>query len=148
MDKLVTLFRESSLARFLIPAGFILTIFGLIIFIINKNNQDYIEITATVSNVVLTEEAHVDVDGNQVDATYDINVQYTVDGQEYEGVLSGLSEYNIGDKITIYYDPKDPAQITQSKSLIVPIIMMVGGLAMFVGGIISGVNVLKRFKNA
>ena len=147
MNKLFTLIRESNTARFLIPLGIGLIIFGIIMFVINSQNQDYIKITSTVSNVELAQEEYIDSDGNPVSATYNVNVKYTVNGKEYEAVLDNVSNYNIGDEITIYYNPEDPNQITQTKSLIFPIILIIGGLAAFIGGIISGINALKRFKN-
>ena len=146
MNKVVTFFRESSVARFFIPAGLILIIFGVIVFIINTKNSNYVQIEATVSNVQIEEEAYIDNDGNHVEATYSISVKYTVDGKEYEAELGGLSKYNVGDKMKIYYNPSDPSQITQTKSLILPIVIIVAGVAALVGGIISGINAIKRYK--
>ncbi len=113
MNKFITFMRESSVARFFIPVGLILIIFGVIMFIINTKNQDYIKITATVSNVELVEESYIDTDGNQVEAVYNITVKYLVNDKEYSSTLDHVSKYAIGDEITIYYNPKDPGQITQ-----------------------------------
>ena len=146
MNGLKTFFRESRTARFFIPLGIILIVFGIFIFIVNNNNKDYIQVESTVSNVKISQEEYIDADGNHVDATYDITVKYTVDGKEYEGELNGLGKYNIGDKMKIYYNPNDPSQITQSKSLILPIIMIVAGIASLTGGIISAMNAIKRHK--
>ena len=143
MDKIATFFRESSIAKFLIPLGLMLFIFGIVIFIINTGNKDYVEVESVVSNVVLTQEAYTDVDGTFVEASYDVSVKYTVDGNEYESVLSGLSKYNIGDKMTIYYNPENPNQITQTKSLILPIIMIIAGIIAFVAGIVCGAHAVK-----
>jgi hypothetical protein len=46
----------------------------------------------------------------------------------------------------IYYNPKDPNQITQTKSLILPSVIIFAGIASLVGGIISAVNAVKRHK--
>lgn len=146
MNGIATFFRESLLARFLIPAGFFITIFGVAILVINLNNQNYVKIESSVSKVEIEEEEHYDSDDNLVEATYEISVKYTVDGKEYEGVLVGLPKYDIGEKMTIYYNPDDPTQITQTKSLILPIVLIVGGIAAFTGGIISGINSYKRYK--
>ena len=146
MNKIATFLRESSLARFLIPMGIILIVCGIIFFVITKQNQNYIKTEAIVSSVQLVEEAYTDVDGNHVEATYDVGVKYTVDGTEYDEVLQGITKYNIGDKMTIYYNPENPNQITQSKSLIIPLIMIIGGIAALVGGVVSGANALKRYK--
>ena len=147
MNKLFTFFRESSTARFLIPAGLILTICGVVFFIVNNENKNYIEIESTVTNVEVEQEAYTDTDGNTVEATYKVNVSYTVSDKEYNAELNGMSKYEVGDKIKIFYNPDDPSKVTQTKSLVLPIILIVGGLAAFVGGIISGLNAIKKYKN-
>ena len=146
MNKLIVFFRESLVARALIPMGIILAVFGVIMFTINKDNQNFIKTEAVVSKTELVEEAHTDVDGEHVDATYKVFVKYTVDGKEYDVELGELSGYKKDQKVTIYYNPKDPSEITQSKSLVLPVILVVGGVASIVGGVISGVNVLKKQK--
>ena len=146
MNKLATFFRESTTARFFIPLGIILIVFGVIMFMINKENQNYIEIEAVVSKTELAEEAHYDNDNNYVEATYIVYVKYTVDGKEYDEELGELSGYKKDQKVTIYYNPQDPSKITQTKSLILPIAFIVAGIASLVGGIISGLNAIKRVK--
>jgi hypothetical protein len=146
MNKIFTFMRESNTARFFIPLGIFLIVFGVIMFVINSNNQSYIEIEAIVSNVELSQEEYTDIDGNRVDATYNVTVKYTVDGKEYDAKLDDVSEYNVGDKMKIYYNPKDPSQITQTKSLIIPIVIVVAGIISLVGGIMSGLNAIKRYK--
>lgn len=146
MNGVATFFRESRVARFFIPAGLILIAFGIAVFIINTKNSDYIKAESIVSKVQLAQEAYLDTDGNLVEATYDITVKYTVDGKEYEAELSGLSKREVGDKMTIYYNPSDPSQITQTKSLILPIAIILSGIASLIGGIISAINAMKRHK--
>ena len=146
MNKLFTFMRESGPARALIPIGIILIIFGVILFGVNKDNQDYVKIESAVSNVQMLEAAYTDADGNIVDATYSANVKYTVDGKEYEAVLDNVSKYDIGDKVTIYYNPKDPSQVTMSKSLILPIVIIASGVIALTGGIISATKAIKRYK--
>ena len=146
MNKLFTIFRESIVARMLIPIGIILTIFGVVVLVINIKNQNYIKVEAVVTKTELVEEAHTDADGNHVDATYKIFVKYTVDGNEYEEELGELPEMKVGKKLTIYYNPDDPTKITQTKSLILPVVLIAGGVAALVGGIISAVNTVKKLK--
>lgn len=146
MNKILTFMRESSTARFFIPLGLLLVIFGVVFFIINTKNQDYIKIEATVLNVELEEDEYIDTDGNQVEAKYNVTIQYTVDGKDYTNTLENVSKYNVGDKTTVYYNPKDPTKITQTKTLIIPIIMIILGIVSFVGGIISASNAMKRYK--
>ncbi len=146
MNKLFTFMRESQTARFLIPVGLILTIFGIVMLVINIKNQNYIKTESTVIDVKMTQEAYVDNDGNQVEAEYSATVKYTVDDKDYTDTLDNVGKHNIGDTITIYYNPNNPSQITQTKSIILPIVIIVGGIASLTGGIISAVNAVKRRK--
>jgi hypothetical protein len=146
MNNLFTFMRESSTARFFIPAGIALIVFGVVVFVINSKNQNYIKIEATVSNVTQTAEAYTDSDGNWVEATYNAEVKYVVADREYTETLDNVSKFDVGDKVTIYYNPNNPQEITQTKSLIVPIIMVGLGIASLTGGIISAVNVVKKHK--
>ncbi len=146
MNKIFTFMRESSIARFFIPLGVILIIFGVIIFVINMKNKNYLKIEATILDTKVLEEAYTDTDGNHVDETYSVTIEYTVDGKKYQQTLDNVSKYNIGDKMTIYYNPQDPNQITQSKTLIIPIVMIIAGITAVTGGIVSIVNAIKRHK--
>lgn len=146
MNKMFTFMRESQVARFFIPAGLILIIFGIVVFVITLNNHDYIKIEATVTDVREEQETNTDADGTSTTTIYNITVNYTVDGKEYAGNLDNVSKQKVGDKIDIYYNPEDPNQITQTKSLILPIVIIVAGIASLTGGIISAVNAVKRHK--
>ncbi len=146
MNKLFTFMRESSVARFFIPLGLVLIIFGIFALVVNINNQDYVKTKAAVINVKLFEEEYIDANGDKVEATYSATVKYMVDGKEYEATLDNVSKYKVGEKITIYYNPKDPSQVTQTISLILPIVIIVSGVAVFTGGIVSIVNTVKRNK--
>ena len=144
MNKIFTFMRESNTARFFIPAGLILIIFGVFMFVVNTKNQNYIETEAVVTDVEIAQEEYIDTDGNRVDATYNAYVKYTVDGREYNGKFENVAKYNVGDKMKMYYNPEDPTQITQTKSLILPIVIITLGIASFTGGIISAINAVKR----
>lgn len=145
MNKIVTIIRESALARFLIPAGIILIVFGVVFFGASKRNQHYKQTSAQVTSVTLEEAASTDVNGNRTEATYTLGIRYTVDGKEYENDLSGMSKREAGDRIVIYYDPDDPNMITQTKSLIIPLVIIAAGIGAVVAGIVSGVNVIRRY---
>lgn len=146
MNKIIMFFHESITARFFIPLGIILIVFGVIIFGINKENQNYIKTNAIVSRMDLVRESYIDENHNEVEATYNVYVKYNVDGKEYEEELGELSGYKENQEITIYYNPDDPVKITQTKSLVLPIVMILFGFVSFVGGIISGLNAIKRIK--
>ena len=130
MNKIAFILRESQTARFLIPAGIMIIIFSAIFFNASVQNKNYIKTESTITNVVMDEEAHTDANGDHVDASYTVTVKYTVDGKEYE---------------TDLYNPDDPSLITQTKSLIIPLIMAAAGIAAFIFGIISGMGALKRY---
>ena len=144
MNKMFTFMRESGPARALIPIGLFLTIFGVIVLVISIKNSNYVQVESVVSNVKLVQNTVTDSDGTHVEDSYDVTVKYFVEGVEYEGELSGLSKYNIGDKMKIYYNPENPIEITQTKSLILPIVIIIGGLGAFVGGIITAINAIKK----
>ena len=146
MNKMATFLRESGPARFLIPVGIMLIIFGIITFIITANSQEYIEAEATVYKVEIDEEEHNEGE-DHVDATYTLYIQYKANKKVYKSELNGMSKYKKGEKLTIYYNPKKPTEVTTTKSLILPIIITVGGVAALVGGIISANNAIKKHKN-
>ena len=146
MNRIFVFMRESQTARFLIPVGLLFIIFGIVMFVITLNNQNYIKIEATVTNVQEAQETNVDSDGTTTTTVYNATVNYVVDGKEYTQTLDNVSKCKVGDKMDIYYNPKNPNQITQTKSLILPIVIIVAGIASLTGGIISAVNAIKRHK--
>ena len=146
MNSIATFLRESRTARFLIPLGVILIVFSIFLFIIQDHNKNYIATEGVVSKTELAEQAYTDTDGNYVEATYKVYVKYTAEGKEYEEVLGELSGYKKGDKIKITYNPEDPSQISQPSSLIFNIILLAGGIAALVGGVVSAINAVKKHK--
>lgn len=146
MNKIFTFFRESYLARFLIPFGIICIIVSIFMFISIDHNKNYIKVDSIVSKTELVEEEYTDIDGNHHDATYRIFVKYTVDGRNYEEELGEFSGFEKGDKIVISYNPEDPTQIAQPIGYIVPSIICAGGVVALVAGIISIIRVVKRHK--
>ena len=144
MNNLALIMRESRTVRFLIPAGIMLLIFGIVLFVVNRQNQNYLKTEAVVTNSVLEQEASVDAEGNRTEASYTVSVKYTVDGKEYESELGGLKEYKAGEKMTIYYNPDDPVKITMTKSMVLPIVIIAAGIAAIAGGIVSGMNAIKK----
>ena len=146
MNNFATFMRESNVARFFIPAGLILIIGGILVFIITLKTQNYIKVEAIVTNVDVRQEEVTDNDGTRYEDVYDVSFKYTVDGKEYNNKYDGISKYNVGDKMTIYYNPNNPEEITGSKSIIIPIVMIIAGIASTVGGTISAVNAVKKHK--
>lgn len=146
MNKIATFFRETSIGRFFIPVGIILIVFSILVFMSVDKSKNYIKTDAVVTKTELYEEAYTDEEGNYNEATYNVFVKYTVDGTEYEEEYGISTGYKKGDKVTIYYNPKNPKQITGSKNVILPIIILSVGIAFLIGGIVSIIRSLKRHK--
>lgn len=146
MNKLSTFLRESRTARFLIPMGICLIVFGFIVLAIDKNNKDYIKTEAEVTKTELVEEAYVDANDDVVQASYRIFVKYTVDGKEYETELGILPEIKVGEKVQIAYNPENPAQITQQINPIVTFIIIGGGAVALIAGVLSALKAIDKHK--
>lgn len=146
MNNISTFFRESSFGRFFIPLGLILIVFSIFFFITADHNKNYVATDGIVSRVELVEDEHTDVDGNHVEATYRVFVKYTVDGEEYDEELGELSGIKVGDKIKITYNPENPREISQPIGMILPIILLLAGIAALVSGIISIIRAIKKHK--
>ena len=146
MNSIATIFRESKTARFFIPLGIILIVFGVMMFKIDNNNKNYIETEATISKVDLVSEGYEDADGTYNEAMYNIYVTYTVDGKTYENELGESFERKVGEKIKIVYNPDDPNQISQPASTILNIVFLAGGAASLCAGVLSAVNAVKNTK--
>lgn len=76
-NNIVKFFRDYSTARFFIPLGIILIIFGCFTFVSINNTKDYIKTEAIVSKTELYEPKHYDGE-THFDATYQVYVKYTV----------------------------------------------------------------------
>lgn len=146
MNGIARFFRESMAARFLIPAGIILTIFGVLIFFNNNKIRNYPKVEAEVSKTELYEEATTDAEGNSVDAVYTVYVKYTVDGVEYEEEYGQFSGFKVGDKKTIVYNPDNPKEISDPPSLLFSLLFLGLGIGFIVGGTISAVKAVKKYK--
>lgn len=146
MNGITRFFRESMVARFLIPLGLVLIVFSIFAFMNNEKTKNYPKTEAVVSKTELYEDAYTDADGNRVEATYTVYVKYTVDGVEYEEVYGQFSGYKVGDKKTIVYNPSNPKEISDPPSMILAFIILIGGIGAFVGGIISAVRAVKKYK--
>ncbi len=145
MNKIISVIRESRVARFLIPAGLILIVSGIMFLNASVQNRDYLKTEATVTKCEIFEEEHRDSDGDTVPATYRVELKYTVNGKEYAGSLEGVSEFQPGEKMTIYYNPDDPSAITQTKDMLLPIALILAGTVALALGVLNVVGVMKRY---
>ena len=146
MNKIAAFLRNTSTGRFFIPLGIILIVFSIFSYIAINNAKDYVKTEAVVSKIELFEEAHTDVDGNSFDATYTVYVKYEVDGTKYEEEYGVFPNYKEGDPVTISYNPENPQEIAQPNTIVLPIVLLVFGLASTIFGITSIVKNLKKQK--
>ena len=145
MNKLAKFFRDYSVARFFIPLGIILIVFGYFMFVSIDNTKDYIETNAVVSRTVLYEDAYYDGDVHH-DATYTVYVRYTVDGVLYDEEFGIFSGYKEGDNVTITYNPENPEEIASPTSIFFPIGFVIAGIISIVISIFSILKTNKKNK--
>ncbi len=147
MNKIFALARESQLARMLIPAGLMMLAAGIVFLIFGRDVSGFTKTSAVVSKTELFEEAY-DAGEDHHEATYTVYVNYTAEGKEYKDVEYGIfSGYKEGEKVTICYNPEDPADIAQpGNKYIFPIILIVSGIALIAGGIISAKNAVQNMR--
>ena len=142
-NKFARLTRNTRAARFFIPVGLALIVFGVILFLFK--NDDYLETTGKITAV---KELPIDTTAEDKHQEYDVDLTYTVDGKEYTGTFSNLSgTYKVGDDIKVYYDGKDPSKITNSKiGIYIPIALVAAGVLAIVFGIAKTVGEFKKSK--
>lgn len=138
-NKLARFMKNTGPARFFIPIGLILIVFGIVM--LGANTDNYVETTGTIISV--TEGISDDNGGHQ----YDVGVKFTVDGKEYETTFPNLGgTFKEGEDIKVFYDPDDPNNNTNSKSGVLAIIFIAAGAAAVLGGIYFTVNAFKKSK--
>lgn len=141
-NKFARFMRNTGPARFLIPAGLILIIFGIIL--LGFKTDNYTETVGKVTNV----EQYIDHSGEDTQTLYNVSFDYTVDGKQYSGSFDGLGKsYNVGDEIKVFYDPEKPENTTNSKGagIVGPIAIGLGALAL-IGGVLTAVKAFKKSK--
>lgn len=140
-SKFGKIMRNTGPARFLIPVGLILIIFGAIMLGFRSGNYE-----ETVGKVTEVSE-HLDTAEEQK-TVYDVRFTYKVDGKDYEGSFSDLPEkHKAGDEIKVFYDPEDPSKVTNAKvpDFVWPLLIGVGVLAIAFG-IFKTVQAFKKSK--
>ena len=128
-NKFARIMRNTGPARFFIPAGIFMIIFGIIMAGFETDN--FIETTGTVTGV----EEHVEYVDNKQQTQYDISFTYNANGKEYTGTFDNMGKgANKGDSIKVFYDPENPERITNSKmDFLGPVLIGVGALAIAFG---------------
>ena len=140
-NKLARFFKSTGPARFFVPLGLILIIFGVIM--MRMTPEEYGETTGVITDV----SEYTDMSGDTKEQKADIEFDYTVNGTKYSGSFSGLSvgEYKIGDQIPVYYNPDDPESISNTKDTgIISTVMIAVGAAALIFGVLATVKTFKK----
>ena len=135
-NKLARLSRNTGPARFFIPVGIILIVFGIILS--GMRTDKFEQTVGTVTSV--TEEIE---DGQK---QYDVGVAYTVDGKQYETTFENLTgDFTEGAQIDVYYNPENPESTSNARmsSLFSLALIGLGALAV-VFGILQTVKAFKK----
>ncbi|MCR5611644.1 MAG: DUF3592 domain-containing protein [Clostridiales bacterium] len=134
--------RNTGPARFLVPAGLILIIFGIILLGIKMDN--YAETVGKVTDV----QQYIDHTGEDEQTLFDVSFDYTVEGIKYSGCFDGIGKsYNVGDEIKVFYDPENPHKTTNSKGAGMIGLIAIGlGALSAVGGVLLAVKAFRKSK--
>ena len=141
-NKFARFMRNSGPARFLIPLGIVLIVFGFLTR--GFNTENFVE---TVGKVTAVEEHSEVIDGKE-EKQYDATVSFTADGKPYETVFPNLlNEPKVGEDIKVLYDPADPNRNSNSSvSKFFSPAMMGGGALVIVLGVLLMVKAVKKSK--
>ena len=120
--------RNSAPARFFVPFGIILIIFGCIL--LNFKTDKYVKTVGRITSVV----EDTDEKGNQIS---DVNFTYETDGRQYNGTFEGLTgQFAEGGSVDVYYDPKEPANTAAGRTgRFEPLLFIAAGVLLAVFGI-------------
>ena len=146
MKKFIQLMQLTTFGRFLLHAGIILLIFGLVSVGSVKDARNFIQTDAVISRAELYQEAY-DEKGEHHEAEYDVYVKYTVNGREYESELGILSGIKVGDAMKVYYNPADPSEVVQMRNqAVIPYVALGLGAVALIGGIINVSKAVQKLK--
>ena len=136
MNRIAKFFRDYAFARFFLPVGVFLIVFGVSVFGIVNTRKNYPQANAVVSRCELYEEEHFEGDDRK-EATYQVFVKYNIDGKEYESEYGIVPEMEIGTIVRIDYNPDNPSDISQPTGFLLPLGMIAGGIAALAAGLVS-----------
>ncbi|MBP5592904.1 MAG: DUF3592 domain-containing protein [Clostridia bacterium] len=138
-NKIARFMQGSRALRFLLPLSLILIALGVILLFFNAATANYVETTATVTGVV-------EIDTTDI-TEYETSFTFSVGGTNYTGSFSINERKNIGDTITVYYNPDNPSEVTNSKdNLLFAIISLVLGGGLLVLSIVITVRNFSKYK--
>ena len=139
LEKYARWSRNLGPASFFVPVGIILIIVGVLMFAFTPDEYD--QTTGTVSHI----ERYEDADGT---TTYDLTIDYTVNGKNYTGTFSGeFGSTNEGDTVDVYYDPASPESISNTdSSRTIAVVLIVAGAASTAYGVFASYKAFKKSK--
>ena len=146
MNKMASFMRATYIGRALIPIGLILMVVSIFVFRSVDHTRDFKKTEAVVSRLEHAEDEYTDDQDQHHDATDTVYVKYTADGKEYEEEFGVFSGYKVGDRVSICYNPMNPKEISSPTTIVFPIVMLGGGAAAFIGGVISLIRAAKKQK--
>ena len=97
---------------------------------------------STVTATVVDVQEEWDHTGEDSELVYHVYIDYEVDGVKYEHVESPESDstMQVGDKIELLYQSKDPSKISGKNITGNSVIMIVIGAVVAIGGIIAEIR--------
>ena len=116
-----------------IPVGLLFLILGIVV--VATSPKSYEKTTGVITDT----RSYYDTDEG---TKYEYDFTYTVDGTEYRGTFGGDSEDKTGDRVTVFYDPADPASCSNTEHTgVVGVVLIVIGAAVLALGVFTGIRV-------
>ena len=136
-NKLARFMRNTGNLRVFLPLGLILIVVGVIMYM--NSPSKYAETTAKITNVN-------EYKNNDNETVYDYDLEFTVDGKTYTSIFAAMPDKkNVGDTVTIYYDPANPESTSNTKHTgMISVVMAVAGVAMVAFSVLSTVKKVQK----
>lgn len=136
-NKLARFMRNTGNLRVFLPLGLILIVVGVIMYM--NSPSKYAETTAKITNVN-------EYKNNDNETVYDYDLEFTVDGKTYTSIFAAMPDKkNVGDTVTIYYDPANPESTSNTKHTgMISVVMAVAGVALVAFSVLSTVKKVQK----
>lgn len=138
MKRFISFMQDTAEGRFFIPFSIVLFLMSFFMYQGLDHTKNFKKVEATITKLVYVEE------NSQGDDVYEVYVNYTVDGTQYNEYYGEYPGYKEGQTLTIAYNPNNPKEIAQPISVVVPIGLGIAGVASLAFGIYSTIKNLKR----
>lgn len=128
---------KARVSVFLIVTAAVLIALGVVL--TGLGGRELVSVEAQIEEINLV-SSYYDVQDHTEHDEYEVIVSYTVDGVEYTSPLNRYSSsFEVGDKVTAYYEPGDCENLTNDPGILNIIMFALGGLALVFGvkGIVS-----------